>query len=128
MCPGVDPLSPGSWNESCATRKCANCPKPSFSIPAGRENETVTFSLWMTGDVDRRRKFGLFNVSKTAQQLADGLPSDLNNIIDHIFTAGVCWAKCCEDTAQLEPDVHIISFEDYQRNVIFLPENSFLVS
>ena len=51
------------------------------------------------------------------QQLAAKLKADLNTIKAHVYTAGIAWAKCKEDVANLRPEIDVLTFEDYQRNV-----------
>ena len=117
MCDGADASNPCQWNMDCATRKCRNCPSPTFPVPVGREKETVSFSLWTTKDIDGRKQFNLFQVSKTLEELAKELADDIVAVTRHVFSAALSWAKLRKDVEELRPDIDVVCIEDYQRNV-----------
>ena len=71
----------------------------------------------MTKTVDSRRKYGLYNIEMPIQHFAAELRADLNTIKEHVYTAGIAWAKCKEDVSNLRPEIDVLTFEDYQRNV-----------
>ena len=116
MCGDVDPFTPSQWNEDCVTRKCRQCPPVAFSVPPGRGLERVTFSMWTTKDVGGRRQFGLFNVTKSLDELCAELTKKLPELIAHIYGAALAWAKTRKDESELRPGIDLICFEDYQRN------------
>ena len=99
------------------TRKCGNCPNPSFPVPVGREKETSSFPLWTTKEVDGRKQFNLFEVTKTLEDLAKELANDVVGMIYHVFSAAVAWAKLWKDIEELRPGIDVLTMEDYQRNV-----------
>ena len=99
------------------TRKCRDCPIPSFPVPAGREKETVSFSLWTSKELDGRRQFNLFEVTKTLEELSKELANDVVGMIYHVFSAAVAWAKLRKDVEELRPGIDLLTMEDYQRNV-----------
>ena len=117
MCGDPDPFDPSQWSEDCVTRKCRNCPTPSFPVPPGREKETTSFSLWTTKDVDGRKQFNLFEVTKTLEDLAKELANDVAGMIYHVYSAAVAWAKLRKDVEELRPGIDVLTMEDYQRNI-----------
>ena len=95
---------------------CVECPPPSFPVPSDRANTQVTFSLWTQKNIGGRKKFGLWNVTKTIKELSAELVADVKAMKCHIFTAAVCWERLGEDISQLRPGKDVLTFEDYQRN------------
>ena len=85
-------------------------------VPEGRESERVTFSLWTTKDVCGRRQYGLFNVTKTLEELRADLLKSVPELIVHAYGAALAWAKCKKDESELRPGIDLICYEDYQRN------------
>ena len=72
--------------------------------------------MWKQKDVDGHRKFGLFNVTMTVEELSRELQKGIGILKLHIFTAALAWTKLNQDIAQLRPGIDLITMEDYQRN------------
>ena len=116
MCGDCDACSPANWNEDCASGNCVNCPAISFPVPSGEASTLVTVSLWTQKEIAGRKKFGLFKVSMTVQELSKDLESMIRpKMTEHIRMAAIAWARVHADISQLEPGM-ILTMEDYQRN------------
>ena len=116
MCPGIDPFNPSAWNEDCCTRKCRQCPPIVFDIPEGCASETVTFSMWTYKDIDGRRQYGLFKVTKSVEEVRTDLVKDIPRLLVHVYNAALAWSKLRKDESELRAGIDVLCIEDYQRN------------
>ena len=116
MCGDVDAFKPSSWNQNCASGKCKECPKPSFPVPPELESPTATFAMWKQRDINGHRKYGLFNVVMTAEELSRELQKGFEVLKLHLFNAALAWTKLNKDLSELRPGIDCLTIEDYQRN------------
>ena len=116
MCGDCDASIPVDWNEDCASGNCVNCPAISFPVPSDQASTLVSVSLWTQKEIGGRKKYGLFKVSMTVQELSKELESMIRpKMTEHIRMAAIAWARVHEDISQLKPGT-ILTYEDFQRN------------
>ena len=116
MCEGIDPFTPSAWNENCATGTCPNCPSRTFPVPPDLAGTNVSFSLWSLKTIDGKKKYGLWQVTKSIEDLSLQLAVEVPKLIRHIFTAAVCWEKRNANIKELRLGLDLMTEEDYQRN------------
>ena len=119
MCihPGVEPNSPITWNESCATGKCDSCPKLKIIVPQNK-NKEVTFSQWTYGkhQANGKKVFGLFPETCQLKTLVTKLSDSLPKLKLHVYNAHCQWNAHSIARSKLS-DKSIITIEDYQQNI-----------
>ena len=96
---------------------CKECPAPSFPVPPDCAGTSWTLSLWTQRDVGGKRKYGLWKVNRTIEELASELEKEVLAMKQHIFTAAVSWERLRRDIAQLRPGKDLLTYEDFQRNI-----------
>jgi hypothetical protein len=116
LCGEVDPFEPKTWSEQCLLGTCSACPVPVVQVPAGRGAELVILSLWCQKNFDSRKRYGLWNVSVTLDELAKSVREGIRDMKIHIFTAATCWCRLHQHLDDLRPGKDVLLVEDYQRN------------
>ena len=70
--------------------------------------------MWKQRDINGHRKYDLFNVVMTAQELSQEPQKGFEVLELHIYNAA--WTKLNKDLSELRPGIDCLSIEDYQRN------------
>ena len=71
----------------------------------------------MQKDIAGRKKYGLWRVTKSVEELARELTADVAAMKRHVFTAAICWKALSEDLRHLRPGMDVLTYEDFQRNL-----------
>ena len=90
---------------------------PELPVPPHLKGTSVSFSLWMLKDVGGRKKYSLWKVTKTVEELAEELRADIRTMLNHVLTAAVNWDVLQDDITNQRPGKDFLMYEDYQRNV-----------
>ena len=88
-----DPLAPLTWQESCATGQCQDCPGFTATCPEGKEGVVIALAQWQTKfcDIKQKKIHSLLSTNILLQDLVLKFDDELGKMTGHIYRAARIW-------------------------------------